>query len=334
MKNVKAGHAKPIVCLDAGHYGKYNRSPAVPEYYESDMNWKLHLLLKVELEKYGIEVRTTRADKDTDLGLTARGKKGEGCDLLLSIHSNAAGSGVNESVDYPVVYVPLNGSVDVLGRELAECIANVMGTTQKGESKTRKGSGDWDYYSVIYGAVSVGTPGLILEHSFHTNTKATKWLMVDSNLDKLAKAEAEIVADWFGVEKPKAQPEPWYRIRKSWADAKSQTAAYKSKENAIKACPVGYSVYDWNGKEVYTHTLQPEVFTITLPVLRNGDNGGMVMALQQLLMANGIDLPRYGADGSFGGETESAVIEYQKREELSATGSAGAETVGSLLGII
>ncbi len=33
MKNVKSGHAQPIICLDAGHYGKYNRSPAIPEYY-------------------------------------------------------------------------------------------------------------------------------------------------------------------------------------------------------------------------------------------------------------------------------------------------------------
>ena len=52
MKNVKAGHTRPIVCIDAGHYGKYNRSPAVPAYYESDMNWKLHLMLEEELEKY------------------------------------------------------------------------------------------------------------------------------------------------------------------------------------------------------------------------------------------------------------------------------------------
>lgn len=28
------------ICLDAGHYGDYNRSTAVPEYYESRMNWK------------------------------------------------------------------------------------------------------------------------------------------------------------------------------------------------------------------------------------------------------------------------------------------------------
>ena len=54
MKNVKSGHAQPIICLDAGHYGKYNRSPAIPEYYESDMNRKLHLMLKPALDCLGI----------------------------------------------------------------------------------------------------------------------------------------------------------------------------------------------------------------------------------------------------------------------------------------
>lgn len=339
MKNVKAGHTRPIVCLDAGHYGKYNQSPAVPEYYESDMNWKLHLLLKAELEKYGIQVKTTRADKDKDLGLTARGNKGEGCDLLLSIHSNAVGSGVNESVDYPVVYVPINGSVDVLGRELAECIADVMGTTQRGESKSRKGSGDWDYYSVIYGAVAVGTPGLILEHGFHTNTRSTKWLMVDSNLDKLAKAEAKVVAEWFGMEKteekPTAEPEHWYRIRKTWEDAKSQIAAYKNKDSAIYACPVGYSVFDWNGNVVYTKdapTPQRTTYTLTLPVLRKGDKGSHVEALQHLLLAAKIKLPRYGADGDFGGETEAGVIALQTALGIEANGVVGPETMILLLG--
>ena len=54
MRNVKPGHLVPVVCVDAGHFGKYNQSPAVPEYYESNMNWKLHLLLNAELEKRGI----------------------------------------------------------------------------------------------------------------------------------------------------------------------------------------------------------------------------------------------------------------------------------------
>jgi N-acetylmuramoyl-L-alanine amidase len=196
MKKIK-------ICIDAGHYGKYNQSPAIPEYYESDMTWKLHLKLKTCLELYGIEVITTRKSQNENLGLTARGKKAKGCDLFLSIHSNAVGGKVNELTDYPVSFVPIDGSADELGEQLANCIWQIMGTKQKGRSESKKSSkGNWDYYSVINGAVSVGVPGIILEHSFHTNTKATKWLLNDSNLDMLAKAEASTIAKYFNIKEP------------------------------------------------------------------------------------------------------------------------------------
>ena len=45
-----------------------------------------------------------------------------------------------------------------------------------------------------------------------------------------------------------------YRVRKSWEDTKSQLGAYSSLENAKKACKVGYSVFDSNGKAVYTNS--------------------------------------------------------------------------------
>ncbi|MFS6557560.1 phage tail tip lysozyme, partial [Parabacteroides distasonis] len=40
--------------------------------------------------------------------------------------------------------------------------------------------------------------------------------------------------------------------RKSWEDAKSQLGAFSSLDNAKKACKDGYTVYDWNGKAVYS----------------------------------------------------------------------------------
>ncbi len=43
-----------------------------------------------------------------------------------------------------------------------------------------------------------------------------------------------------------------YRIRKTWADAKSQVGAYSNLESAKSQCPTGYSVFDNNGKCVYT----------------------------------------------------------------------------------
>ena len=195
--------SKPFkVCLDAGHYGNYNAG-AVKGYYESVRMWKLTELLAKELTALGIAVIKTRSNQATDLALTSRGRKAKGCDLFLSMHSNAASV---ESVDYPVAYVPLNGTGTAIGQKLADIVADVMGTVQNGRTAVRKGSGGADYYGVIRGAVAVGVPGVILEHSFHTNPKAASWLMSDANLAKLAKAEADCIAAWLKeTAKPSAQ---------------------------------------------------------------------------------------------------------------------------------
>lgn len=195
------------ICLDAGHYGKYNRSPAVPEYYESDMNWKLHRLLKKYLEGYGFEVTVTRAKKAVDRALFERGSSSKGCELFLSLHSNAAGSKVDESVDRVDVFCPLSGAGRDIARKLADCIAQIMDTKQPGYVKTRKGAGGRDYYGVIRGAAAVGVAGLLVEHSFHTCTRSAKWLMDDGNLDRLARAEAKVLAEHYGI-LPGASREP------------------------------------------------------------------------------------------------------------------------------
>lgn len=290
MKNVKTGHKVPIVCLDAGHYGKYNRSPVVPDYYESDMNWKLQNLLKAELEKYGIQVNTTRADKAKDLALESRGKASNGCDLFISLHSNAANA---EATKYVVAMYQVDdncGEMDEQSKAFAAMLAKTVGTVMglPYQTWTTKSSSDRDgngykddYYGVLRGAHTVHTPGVIIEHGFHTNTATAKWLLVDANLQKLAEAEAKTIAEWFDV---------------------------KKEEKAI-------------------------TFTLTLKELSQGDEGEQVKALQQLLMANGIKLPKYGADGDFGAETKAGVIEYQRKANLAADGIAGPNTWKKLLGI-
>ena len=189
------------ICLDAGHVGsKYNQSPVVKTYYESAMVWALHLKLKAQLEARGFQVVTTRASIDTDLGVYERGTASKGCDIFISLHSNACGT---ESVDYPVVYRAYDNknNVDTLALKLAKKVGELMGTTQAGRTATRKNSSGGEYYGVLRGARAVGTPYyMLIEHSFHTNTKATKWLSKDANLDKLAVAEADILAESFGME--------------------------------------------------------------------------------------------------------------------------------------
>ena len=206
------------ICIDAGHYGKTNRSSVVKEYYESEMNWKLHLLLKKYLEQYGFEVIQTRTNQAADLSLSERGKASKGCDLFLSIHSNACDT---ESVDRPVVIVQLDGKGDTLGKALGQCIQNTMNTKGAYQLYKRKGSNGGEYYGVLRSSAEVGTVGMILEHSFHTNTAAAKWLLIDSNLDKLAKAEADTIAAHFGV-----------KVNTTSVVYRVQVGAYSVKANA------------------------------------------------------------------------------------------------------
>lgn len=60
-----------------------------------------------------------------------------------------------------------------------------MNTKQKGRIATREDN-NGDYYGVIRAAVAVGTVGLLVEHSFHTNTRSTRRLMDDNNLMRLS----------------------------------------------------------------------------------------------------------------------------------------------------
>ena len=80
-------------------------------------------------------------------------------------------------------------------------------------------------------------------------------------LKKAGSVRAASDAVLTGYEKPADQSETVKKKRaeygegyykKSWTDAASQLGAFTSLENAKSACKAGYTVYDDNGKAVYT----------------------------------------------------------------------------------
>lgn len=66
-------------------------------------------------------------------------------------------------------------------------------------------------------------------------------------------------------------------------------------------------------------------------VLRRGDKGADVKAMQEALMKAGWSFPRYGADGDFGAETEANVKGFQRTEGLPVTGIYDATTRAALM---
>lgn len=267
------------IMLDPGHdKAKYNRSPVVPEYYEGERMWRLYEILRPILVTKGFVVGCTKSKCDQAVEVTARGKMAKGYDCLISLHTNACDS---ESVNRPVGihFVADNcGKADDTSKALAELLSKtverVMGTTpaqqySRKSPKDRDGNGklDDEYYGVLHGAHQVGVPAIILENSFHTNTKAAKWLMSDSNLKKLAQALADALAEHYGVTAADTADQ-WYRVRKSWKDAASQLGAFRSLDNAKLACPGGYSVFDRDGKAVYSKTHAKSVDQIAQEVIQ------------------------------------------------------------------
>ncbi len=194
------------VCLDPGHdKARYNQSPVVAEYFEGQRMWDLALLLKQKLENRGIQVILTKEQVDQAVTLANRGQMSKGCGLFLSLHSNAA------STSTPNWVTALHQIDDgcglsqksaEIGTLLGEKVAQLMGVSCKVNARLsstdRDGNGyKDDYYGVLRSSHTVGTPGVILEHGFHTNEMCTRWLLEKENLLSLAENEAQIIASWL-----------------------------------------------------------------------------------------------------------------------------------------
>jgi len=67
-------------------------------------------------------------------------------------------------------------------------------------------------------------------------------------------------------------------------------------------------------------------------VAKRGDKGNVVKSLQNLLMQAGGSLPKYGADGDYGSETEAAVKAFQSKNGLGADGEIGKKTYDAMSG--
>lgn len=211
----------PKIMLDAGHTGRKWNKGALAGYYESAVMWELQEALADALTARGFAVGRTRGTIDTQLEVTRRGKKAAGCDFFLSLHSNACDDPAVRRVSAIYQTPDTDGDWDETSRKGAEALAKAaaltMGVTYKTYAKTAGGDRDGDgkkddnYYGVLHGARMVKVPGVILEHSFHTNPESCRWLLDPENRRRLAAAEADALATLFGLDKAAKPKTPDWR---------------------------------------------------------------------------------------------------------------------------
>lgn len=124
-----------------------------------------------------------------------------------------------------------------------------------------------------------------------------------------------------------------YRVRKTWADASSQIGAFESLGNAKKACKSGYSVFDSNGKIVYSvvTATKTDNFLPARGYFKKGDvsvNVGKIASFMRKTFP--LYTSRAALGNIYGDNLIKAVKEFQRRTGLEPDGYLGKLTLAKL----
>jgi len=137
------------------------------------------------------------------------------------------------------------------------------------------------------------------------------------------------LADKFGLDPQK------HIVAHSTLDPSRRT----DPQNALNRHGISWSQFIADVTEVYNRDFknqevpQKEVKGVSLP-LRVGDEGEFVKEIQKDLIRAGFGLPIYGADGVYGGETQRAVMKFQKQYNLLVDGMVGPQTLTKLKEVV
>ena len=214
-----AGNARGkdvVIVLDPGHGGNDGGASA-NGLTESALTLSIAKYCKVALQQYsGVTVYMTReSDVYVDLKARTDYAKSVGADAIVSIHINSADA---SSANGAEVWYPNNSSykneLHSSGASLSQSILNkltALGLSDRGIKTRDYGDGGSepryedgsmsDYYAIIRRARQNGYLGIIVEHAFITNPNDAAFLGQDSNLRRLGEADAEGIADAFGLTK-------------------------------------------------------------------------------------------------------------------------------------
>ena len=117
-----------------------------------------------------------------------------------------------------------------------------------------------------------------------------------------------------------------------WASHSAVSAVSSVKGTQYGVVTSKVSSWDeWGELLGVDYTGDGEAITAAFTVLKNGSSGAAVKTLQENLLRLGYALPRYGADGKFGSETEDAVKAFQKAHGLTVDGKYGEQTHVALM---
>ena len=221
----------PIIVLDPGH-GLWDSGACRGNLKENVINAKIAKACKAELEAYGATVYMTHEDENSranyandngtaELKARVAVAKNNNADLLVSLHNNAASSSSAKGTEIYYPKTTYRPALSVIGKGVADIIIEKLanlGLVKRGVFTRDYGDGynypdgsEADYYGIIRYAKLENIPAIIVEHAFMSNSQDYALLADDNFLYKLGVADAEGIAQYYGLKKGE-----WVRDENGW----------------------------------------------------------------------------------------------------------------------
>lgn len=245
------------VAIDGGH-AEVTPGKRTPDgEREWSFNNKVVLALIAELKKYSnVEIiRTDDPTGKTDVSLEERVRRANnfGADVFVSIHHNANSNDGRwgtwtGSETYLMTPVSANPGSYALAKAVHPQLVKAMGLRDRGIKAAN--------FHVLR---ETNMPAILTEAGYMDSTIDIDKLRNNSVLATQGRNIAKGIAAYGKLSLTPAAPVvakpkvPLYRVRKSWADAKSQKGAYAilAGAKALADKHPGHSVFNEDGKNVY-----------------------------------------------------------------------------------
>ncbi len=181
------------ILLNAGHGAGKTHNRGALYFNEGDNNFYYSLVLKKELETYeNVKVDLVRKNINDNPTLAQRSAMGQGYDLYLSIHSNAASPEVRGTEVWDSVERPNRQ----LARMICDVTAELFNHRNRGV-KYKEGQKGFNWYGEL--RFNQAKSAMIVENGFHTNKDDC--IFFKNNHKQLAVAQARVIASFYGLKK-------------------------------------------------------------------------------------------------------------------------------------
>lgn len=180
---ITLNNRKPKILIDPGHGGHDPGAVGPTGLQEADVVLKISKELMYQLDLLGIDSELSRTD-DSALGLSERVHKSEGCDLMISIHANAA---TPQAEGIETVFAKGGPS-----KALANYIQQSMIKHFKGhKDRGLKMSPSMDYPRSLFVLTNAKVPTCLVEVEFISNPLKEQWLRSEETIGQIANALAQ-----------------------------------------------------------------------------------------------------------------------------------------------